>query len=186
MKVSDTSLPGVVLLETRIFHDQRGHFRETWNQHRYVEAGLATEFVQDNVSYSRFGVLRGLHYQEPNAQGKLVSVLKGEIWDVAVDVRPDSEHFGRWVGVTLSAENGSQLYIPEGFAHGFVVTSSDALVMYKCTRLYDPASEQTLLWDDPDLSIDWIVPDPILSQKDLRGRSLRELRSEAFSEGACG
>lgn len=177
MHVSETSLPGVLLVETRVFGDARGYFRETWRAQEYAAAGIPECFVQDNASFSRERILRGLHLQEgPRAQGKLVSALYGEIWDVAVDVRPGSAHYGRWIGVTLSGENGRQLYIPAGLAHGFVVTSPVAVVAYKCTRLYDPASEQTIRWDDPDLAIAWPVADPIVSEKDAAGKLLRELR----------
>lgn len=175
MKVQELTLPGLRLIEPRIFRDERGQFLETWNQLRYREAGLPRTFVQDNVSWSTRGVLRGLHYQEPHAQGKLVSVLRGEVWDVAVDIRTDSATFGQWMGVTLSAENGRQLYIPEGFAHGFVVLSDGALLSYKCTDYYHPETERTIRWNDPEIGIGWPVEDPILSAKDRAGEPLRSL-----------
>jgi dTDP-4-dehydrorhamnose 3,5-epimerase len=175
MRVEATPLPGVLLIETRRFRDPRGYFQEMWNQQRYREAGVPGEFVQDNLSMSRKGVLRGLHYQLPHAQAKLVSVMEGEIWDVAVDLRLGSETFGRWHAETLSAENARQLYIPGGFAHGFVVLSETALVSYKCTDHYHPEAEHTLLWDDPELGIDWPVADPVLSEKDGAGRLLRDI-----------
>lgn len=178
MKVTETSLPGVLLVETRIFADPRGHFRESWHARRYADAGIPAAWVQDNVSFSRAGVVRGLHFQEPRAQGKLVSVLHGAIWDVAVDLRVDSPAFGRWIGIELTAEGGEQLYIPPGFAHGFAVTSPDALVSYKCTELHHPADERTLLWNDPELAIPWPVREPLLSDKDLCGRTLEQLRPE--------
>jgi dTDP-4-dehydrorhamnose 3,5-epimerase len=175
MKVVPTTLPGVVTVKPTIYHDSRGYFFETWNQAGYAAAGLAGEFVQDNLSHSSHGVLRGLHYQHPSAQGKLISVLDGEIYDVAVDIRPDSPTFRRWVGVVLSAENHLQCYVPPGFAHGFVVTSESATVAYKCTRLYQPRDEGSIAWDDPDLAIDWPIRSPILSAKDQAAPRLREI-----------
>jgi dTDP-4-dehydrorhamnose 3,5-epimerase len=175
MKVTEAPLDGVKVIETRIFRDDRGHFLEVWNARRYAEAGLDREFVQDNVSISRRGVIRGLHYQHPNGQAKLVSVLEGEIWDVAVDVRRGSPTFGEWYGLTLSADNGVQLYIPEGFAHGFAVVSERAVVTYKCTEFHNPGSERTLLWEDPVLGIEWPVADPVLSEKDSLGSPLRKM-----------
>lgn len=178
MTVTETALPGVLLLEPRVFRDERGWFLETWRDARYAEAGVAPRFVQDNVSVSRRGVIRGLHYQEPGAQGKLVSVLRGRVLDVAVDVRAGSPTFGRWVGYELSDENGHQLWIPEGFAHGFSVLSGEAVFAYKCTAPYVPAGERTVRWDDPDLAIDWRVADPVVSDKDREGRFLRDLPAE--------
>ena len=173
MTVTPTSLTDVLLIERRVFGDERGGFVEAWNAERYREAGIAETFVQDNVSYSKHGVLRGLHLQRaPHAQGKLVSVLQGEVFDVAVDVRPDSATFGQWVGETLSAENGRQLYIPPGFAHGFVVTHQDAIFAYKCTEVYAPHAEVSLRWDDPEIGIAWPVRDPKLSQKDRAAQEL--------------
>jgi dTDP-4-dehydrorhamnose 3,5-epimerase len=166
MKVIETSLPGVLCVEPRRFHDPRGYFFETFRRDRYESLGLAADFVQDNVSYSTRGVLRGLHYQNPHPQGKLISVLQGEVFDVAVDVRVGSPTFLRWTGMTLSAENGRQLMIPEGFAHGFVVTGDSALVLYKCTEFYRPDCESSLAWNDPALGIDWPIDTPILSEKD--------------------
>lgn len=178
MKVTEAQIAGVLLLEPSVFPDERGRFLETWNRRRYEEVGIPECFVQDNASYSRQGVLRGLHYQEPHRQGKLVSALFGAIWDVAVDIRQGSPTFGGWVGYTLSAENAHQLWIPEGFAHGFVVLSEEAVVQYKCTEVYHPEAEVTIRWDDPELSIDWPVGDPIISPKDLRGCLLREIPAE--------
>lgn len=180
MQVERTTLPGVLLVSVRVHRDARGNFRETWRQAAYAAAGIPESFVQDNASVSTRGILRGLHLQDPNAQGKLVCALSGEIWDVAVDVRSGSETFGKWFGTFLSGENGRQLYIPPGFAHGFVVTSSEAVVIYKCTEAYDPASEHVLRWDDPDLGIGWPVDEPILSPRDATGKSLRELRPGSF------
>jgi dTDP-4-dehydrorhamnose 3,5-epimerase len=168
-------LPEIQLLESTIYRDERGSFREMWNQSRHQGVGLPREFVQDNFSCSRRGVLRGLHYQHPRAQGKLVTVLQGEIFDVGVDLRVGSPTFGEWAGYRLTAESGHQLYIPEGFAHGFVALSDGAIVHYKCTAAYDPAGEESVLWSDPDLAIDWPAGDPTLSPKDARAPRLGEI-----------
>lgn len=176
MKIEDTSLVGIKLITPDVFHDARGHFLETFHTEKYATAGLDETFVQDNLSHSKKNVLRGLHYQYPNWQGKLVQVIRGEIFDVAVDVRRDSPTFGRWYGTVLSSENRLQLYIAPGFAHGFCALSDTADVLYKCTDFYRPEQEQTLLWNDPAIGIDWPVKDPILSDKDARGQPL----SEAF------
>jgi dTDP-4-dehydrorhamnose 3,5-epimerase len=178
MNAIPTKLPGVVILEPRIFRDDRGYFYETWSRQRYADAGLPADFVQDNVSYSIHGVLRGLHYQHPTAQGKLVSVLRGEVFDVAVDIRQGSPTFGKWEGVTLSAENGRQFYVPEGFAHGFVVTSPDAIFSYKCTGPYDPKAEGSVLWDDPAIGINWPVSSPILAPKDAAALRLADIPAD--------
>lgn len=152
-----------------------GFFVEIWNAQRYRELGIAETFVQDNLSYSARGILRGLHYQHPHGQGKLVSVLDGEVFDVAVDVRRGSPSFGKWVGQVLSSENKRQMYIPEGFAHGFAVTSASALFHYKCTAYYDRSSEGSLRWDDPELAIEWPIRDAVLSAKDASAPRLREV-----------
>jgi dTDP-4-dehydrorhamnose 3,5-epimerase len=178
MNVVPTKLPGVVVIEPRAFADARGFLMETWNQQRYAEAGLPERFVQDNLSCSLKNVLRGLHLQFPRAQGKLISVVEGEMFDVAVDVRPGSPHFRQWVGLTLSAENKRQLYIAEGFAHGFVVLSERALIQYKCTEYYHPEHEMSVAWNDPDLAIDWPVRDPLLSRKDSEAPRLRDIPAE--------
>jgi dTDP-4-dehydrorhamnose 3,5-epimerase len=175
VKVERTPLPGVLVVEPKVFGDHRGFFFETWNKTRYEEAGIHEVFVQDNVSYSTHGILRGLHIQNPSPQGKLVGVLKGEVFDVAVDIRRDSPTFGNWFGVTLSAENHKQLYIPPGFAHGFVVTGEDALFQYKCTDFYNPQGEFTLAWDDPDVGIVWPLESPTLSAKDQSGLRLKDI-----------
>ena len=175
MKVQETQLAGVIIIEPTVYGDSRGYFLETWNQARYVEAGLPSAFVQDNLSYSRRGVLRGLHYQSPNAQGKLVYVLKGEVYDVAVDIRLGSPTFGHWTGETLSEENKRQLYVPPGYAHGFCVTSDDALFVYKCTAAYDAAAEGAIRWDDPDVDIDWPLTECALSDKDRGAPLLRDI-----------
>ncbi|MCS4142431.1 dTDP-4-dehydrorhamnose 3,5-epimerase [Salinibacter ruber] len=179
MEAFETDLPGVYVIEPDVYADHRGDFREIWNAREYAEHGVTATFVQDNLSRSKPRVLRGLHFQNPRPQGKLVSVFRGEVYDVALDVRVDSDTFGQWEGWTLSAENGRQLYVPEGFAHGFVVTSrTEALFHYKCTDFYAPDAEETVRWDDPDLSIDWPVDEPILSEKDRAAPGLHELERE--------
>jgi len=178
MKVEKCSLDGLLLIQPQVFGDSRGFFMELWNQKRFAEAGVDTEFVQDNVSFSRRGILRGLHFQNPNPQGKLVSALQGEIFDVAVDLRRGSATFGKWYSVLLSGEKKQQLYIPAGFAHGFQVVSETALFHYKCTGLYSPKDERTLRWDDPDLGISWPLPEPTLSEKDRKGTFLRDFSAE--------
>lgn len=175
MKVEKTELPGVVIITPKLHGDERGFFMETFNQATFGNLGLPDTFVQDNHSRSSYGVLRGLHFQYPQWQGKLVRVLNGEIFDVAVDVRSDSPSFGQWVGVTLSAENKQQFYVPSGFAHGFCVTSEIADVVYKCTSLYKPEDDIGIRWDDPDVNIDWPIKDPIVSEKDQRAGRLRDL-----------
>ncbi len=166
MKVIETDLPGCVVIEPRIFGDARGFFYEGWNQARFAEAGLDFSIAQSNVSSSTRGVLRGLHYQWPNPQGKLVNVLEGEVFDVAVDIRRGSPTFGRWAGVMLTAENKRHFWIPEGFAHGFAVVSERAVFSYLCTRVYDAAADAGIRWDDAALAIDWPVGQPLLSAKD--------------------
>lgn len=175
MKVTEMNLPGILLIEPEVYEDSRGFFLETWNQKRFLDRGLPNEFVQDNVSFSRKGVLRGLHFQNPNPQGKLVSVLFGEVFDVVVDLRVDSPCFGKWLGTKLSSENREQMFIPPGFAHGFVVTSDKALFFYKCTEYYDSKTEMTLLWNDPDIGIAWPTSNPVLSRKDQNGLKFSEV-----------
>lgn len=167
--------PEVLIIEPRVFEDQRGYFLESYQEERYSQAGVRARFVQDNISYSRKGVLRGLHYQVGRPQGKLVWVARGEIFDVVVDVRRSSPAFGKWFGLRLSAQAATQLYIPEGFAHGFCVTADEAILCYKCTDYYFPAHERGIRWDDPHLGIDWPVSEPILSPKDAAFPFLREL-----------
>jgi dTDP-4-dehydrorhamnose 3,5-epimerase len=159
-------LPEIIIIEPDVLEDNRGYFLETYRRNVYEAQGMPFHFVQENLSYSRKGVLRGLHYQLGEPQGKLVWVSQGEIFDVAVDIRRGSPIFGRWVGVWLSSENHKQLYIPPGFAHGFCVKSESALVTYKCTRYYAPKEERGLRWDDPQLAIDWPLTEPIISEKD--------------------
>ena len=172
MNVIDTNIPEVKIIEPSVFGDDRGFFMETWNQKKFEElvAGKPTLFVQDNHSKSKKGILRGLHYQTENTQGKLVRVVSGEVFDVAVDIRKGSPTFGKWVGVYLSAENKRQLWIPKGFAHGFYVTSNEAEFVYKCTDYYNPSAEHTILWNDPELGIKWpLQNEPLLSIKDQQG-----------------
>jgi len=175
--VHTTAIEGVRLIEPKVFGDTRGFFFELWHAERYAGFDLPSHFVQDNVSRSRRGVLRGLHVQHPNPQGKLVQVLDGEVFDVAVDVRLGSASFGQWVGYRLSADNHRQLYIPPGIAHGFCVLSDSALLTYKCTDFYRPDTELTIAWDDPDIGIEWPISDPVLSAKDTGAPRLRELRA---------
>lgn len=177
MNVRTTSLPGVMLVELAVFGDERGRFMETYRRQRYVEAGIGVglEFVQDNFSSSVRGTLRGLHHQLTQPQGKLVYVTRGEVFDVAVDVRRGSPTFGKWFGTILSAENHLQMWIPPGFAHGFLVTSDYADFAYKVTAAYAPADERTIRWDDPDLAITWpLTGPPILSQRDANAAALRD------------
>jgi dTDP-4-dehydrorhamnose 3,5-epimerase len=175
VNVTPTELPGVLLVEPQAFADARGSFMELFSAERYAEAGIPGPFVQDNVSFSRRNVLRGLHLQHPHGQGKLVSVLRGEVFDVAVDVRSGSPTFGQWVGVYLSHVNHRQLYIPVGFAHGFVVTTDDAVFAYKCTAYRVAASERSIRWDDPRIGIKWPVNEPTLSAKDRDAPALDEI-----------
>ena len=177
MNVIPTRLPGVVIVEPRVFRDDRGYFLETWSAAASGPAGLPTVFLQDNLSCSAPGVLRGMHYQFPKGQGKLVSVVRGEVFDVAVDIRVGSPTFGKWEGATLSAENGRQLYIPPGFAHGFLVTGPEpTLFAYKCTEGYDGAGQCSILWDDPEIGIEWPGGvTPLLSPKDRDAPRLRDV-----------
>jgi dTDP-4-dehydrorhamnose 3,5-epimerase len=178
MNVIPCEIAGLLTIEPKVFGDARGFFMESWNQKRYAEAGLDFNFVQDNISLSRRGILRGLHFQNPVAQGKLVSVLQGEVFDVAVDIRKSSGTFGRWHGLALSAENKLQFFIPPGFAHGFVVLSDMAMFAYKCTDYYSPQNETTLMWNDPEIGIQWPIDNPQLSEKDKQGMRLRELSAD--------
>lgn len=181
MNVVQTALPEVLILEPKVFGDDRGFFYESFNARAFEEAtGLKRQFVQDNHSRSAKNVLRGLHYQIQQPQGKLVRVVAGEVFDVAVDIRRNSPNFGKWVGVTLSAENRRQLWVPEGFAHGFVVTSDHAEFLYKTTDYYAPAFERCILWNDPALQIEWPCDgEPILAAKDAQARCLFDAESFA-------
>ena len=184
MKVIETDLPGCVIIEPRVFGDERGYFYEGWNQPRFAAAGIPAQFVQSNVSQSVRGVLRGLHYQWPNPQGKLVSVLEGEVYDVAVDIRRGSPTFGRWTAAMLTADNTRHFWIPEGFAHGFAVVSERATFTYLCTAPYDAAADASLRWNDAALAIDWPMASPVLSDKDAQAPFLRDIAPEALPEYA--
>lgn len=179
MNVTPCPLEGLLLIEPTVFGDNRGFFLESWNQRRYRDAGIALDFVQDNFSFSCRGTLRGMHFQNPLAQGKLVSVWQGEVWDVAVDLRRRSPTFGRWFGVTLSAENKRLFYAPPGFAHGFVVLSESALFHYKCTDFYSPKDELGFRWDDPAVGIQWPPVEHLtLSPRDAASPRLSEIPIE--------
>ncbi|MEP6644442.1 MAG: dTDP-4-dehydrorhamnose 3,5-epimerase [Acidobacteriaceae bacterium] len=181
MIAKPTPIPGVLILEPKVFCDERGFFLETFNRTALADFGITEDFVQDNQSFSKRNVLRGLHYQIPYAQGKLVRVLSGEIFDVALDLRRKSKTFGRWFGMSLSAESKLSLWIPSGLAHGFRVLSDTAEVLYKTTDFYHPECERTILWNDANLAIDWRMgTDPILSDKDRRGTLFRE--AEVFED----
>lgn len=178
MKVTRTALPGVLVIEPEVYSDARGFFLEAYHARRYHRQGLPAEFVQDNHSLSRHGTLRGLHAQVRRPQAKLVRVIEGEVFDVAVDIRLGSPAFGRWTGVCLSAVNRRQLFIPEGFAHGFATTSPSAQVEYKCNRYYDAADQLAIRWDDPEIGIEWPIRHPLLSAKDRDAPLLSQLRDQ--------
>ena len=176
-KFIKTSIEGVFIIEPTVFGDERGYFMETYHQKEFKEAGIDVTFVQDNQSKSKKGVLRGLHFQKTNPQGKLVRVIKGDVFDVAVDLRKDSSTYSKWEGIKLSKENKKQFYVPEGFAHGFLVLSDEAEFIYKCTNFYDAEDEGGILWNDTDICIDWPVEDiknVILSEKDKELKTLKE------------
>lgn len=177
MIVESLAIAEVLLIKPRVFRDDRGHFLETWRASAY-DAHRIGPFVQDNVSVSRRNVLRGLHFQQPSGQGKLVNAIRGRVFDVAVDVRVDSPSFGQWIGAELSDENGCQLYIPSGFAHGFVTLSDEAVVSYKCTAYYAPETERTVRWDDPAIGIAWPCDAPVLASKDASAPTLSEIPAE--------
>lgn len=178
MNVIKTDLDGCLILEPRVFGDERGYFYESFNSDKLQAHGLNLEFKQGNVSSSIRGTLRGLHFQHPRSQGKLVSVVQGEVWDVAVDVRRGSPQFGQWTAVLLNAENKRHFWIPEGFAHGFVTVSEHALFSYLCTDTYQPQFESSLAWNDPDLAIDWPLQDVLLSSKDAAAPRLKDVAEE--------
>lgn len=176
MKITATRLPEVLLIKPKIFGDDRGFFFESHNEKRYSEAGISGPFVQDNISRSRRGVLRGLHFQQPNPQGKLVMALEGKIFDVAVDIRRGSATYGQWMGETIDSDEKQQIWVPPGFAHGFLVLSDTAVIQYKCTNYYAAPFEQSIIWNDPDLQIKWPFTDGIeLSAKDLAAKRFRDL-----------
>lgn len=178
MKIIGTDLPGCVVIEPQVFGDARGFFFESFNSDKLAAHGLELRFAQGNVSSSSRGVLRGLHYQWPNPQGKYVSVIEGEVWDVAVDIRRGSPTFGKWTAVVLSGENRRHFWIPEGFAHGFVVLSERAVFTYLCTAVYDAKADAGIRWDDPTLAIDWPVGSPQLSEKDARAPYLADVADD--------
>ena len=177
MNIIATAIPGPLIIEPRVFGDERGFFMETWSAGTFAEAGLELTWVQDNHSHSQKGVLRGLHFQNPGPQGKLVRVTRGAVYDVAVDLRRSSPHFGQWVGVELSGDNKRMFWVPEGFAHGFLTLADDTDFMYKCTAPYAPQTEFTLAWDDPAVGVEWPIDglEPIISEKDKVGLSLAQL-----------
>ncbi|MGZ3901617.1 MAG: dTDP-4-dehydrorhamnose 3,5-epimerase [Bacteroidia bacterium] len=175
MEIIQTDLKDLVVLKPKVFEDARGYFFESYNQKLFSDAGLNLNFVQDNQSLSQKGVLRGLHFQnEPHAQGKLVRVITGAVYDVAVDIRKNSSTYGKWFGVELTEENKWMMYVPVGFAHGFLTLRDNTIFSYKCTNFYSKASEDCILWNDPDIGIKWNVNDPLLSQKDLEGKLFKD------------
>jgi len=176
LNVIETLIPGVLVLEPKVLADERGFFMETYHAARFRQLGIEAVFVQDNHSRSMRGVLRGLHYQEPNAQGKLVRCTRGALYDVAVDIRVGSPHFGKWVGADLTEENKRMLWVPPGFAHGFCALTDNADMVYKCTALYDAQSDRSILWNDSDLGIKWPIARPLLSQKDAAAPRLKEAK----------
>jgi dTDP-4-dehydrorhamnose 3,5-epimerase len=178
MEIVKTELEGLIVLKPKVFEDARGYFFESYNQKLFKEAGLDLNFVQDNQSLSHTGVLRGLHFQvPPHAQGKLVRVITGAVYDVAVDIRKNSPTYGKWFGLELTQENKWMMYVPEGFAHGFLTLRDNTIFSYKCTNFYNKPAEDCLLWNDPDIGVKWNVTDPLLSQKDLEGKSLKNFVS---------
>lgn len=182
MKATCGPLEGIVVIEPKVFGDARGFFYEMWSQERYKDAGVPTIFKQDNVSLSAKGILRGLHFQNPNPQGKLVSVLHGTVFDVVVDLRQKSPTFGKWFGIELSGENHTQLYVPPGFAHGFMTLTEQVLFHYKCTEFYSPEHEYSLIWNDPDIGITWPMNNVSLSAKDQKGMRLCNFSSAVLFE----
>ncbi|WP_378950834.1 dTDP-4-dehydrorhamnose 3,5-epimerase [Pelosinus sp. sgz500959] len=182
MKVIESNLPGILIIEPKVFGDARGFFQETWSQDKYAAIGIKQRFVQDNLSFSTRGVLRGLHYQQPNSQGKLIAVVQGEVFDVAVDIRVGSPNFGKWTGIILSSENHRQLWVPPGFAHGFCVLSNAAYFTYKCTDVYAPHAEGGMIWSDPDIGIQWPLTDIVLSDKDQVYPKLRDIKVERLPQ----
>lgn len=178
MEVIETKLKGVLVLKPKIFEDERGYFFESYNQNLFSKAGLDLNFVQDNQSLSQKGVLRGLHFQnQPFAQGKLVRVITGSVFDVAVDIRKNSDTYGQWFGLELTEKNKWMMYIPEGFAHGFATLEDNTIFSYKCTNFYNKASEDCILWNDQDLAINWNIENPLLSDKDLQGKKMKDFVS---------
>lgn len=177
LKITHTPLDGIIIIEPKILCDSRGYFFEMYQQERFKELGIPP-FIQDNHSLSKANVIRGLHYQQPNPQGKLVGVTQGTVWDVVVDIRQTSANYGKWFSIILDAEHHRQMYIPPGFAHGFCVLSEVAAFYYKCTQFYDPKAEQGIAWNDPSINIDWPIKNPILSEKDQHHPLLNEISHE--------
>lgn len=178
MEIIETKLKGVVVIKPKVFEDARGYFFESYSKAVFAQAGLTMEFVQDNQSLSQKGVLRGLHFQNnPFAQGKLVRVITGAVFDVAVDIRKNSPTYGQWFGAELNEKNKTMMYIPEGFAHGFATLQDNTIFSYKCTNVYNKASEDCILWNDTDLGIDWNMKNPLLSEKDLQGKKFKDFVS---------
>lgn len=178
MEFKEAPLKGVMVIQPRVFEDPRGYFFESYNRDAFSAAGLTMDFLQDNQSLSQKDVLRGLHFQaNPHAQGKLVRVITGAVFDVAVDIRSSSPTYGKWFGLVLSSANKTMMYIPEGFAHGFLTLEDNTIFSYKCTNVYHKAAEGCLLWNDPDIGIDWPAQSPLLSEKDLLGNHLRDFKS---------
>jgi len=180
MRIDKCEIPGVLFIEPKIFSDPRGWFAEIWNKDKYEQAGIEDSFVQDNISCSKRGTLRGLHYQKPYTQGKLVFVIQGEVWDVVVDLRIKSPTFKKWKAFKLTGEGKEQLYIPKGLAHGFCVMSDEAVFQYKCTDKYSPNDEKGIRWDDPELQIPWPVNDPLVSEKDTKWPFMSGLHGDDF------
>jgi dTDP-4-dehydrorhamnose 3,5-epimerase len=178
MKIIDTELDGVRIIEPDVFDDQRGYFFETYQRQRYADAGIRVDFVQDNLSFSKKGTLRGLHYQHPNDQAKLVQVIQGEVFDVVVDIRQESPTFGKWIGQYISDDNKKQIFVPKGFAHGFCVLSDTALFIYKCSDFYAPQCEGGVLWSDPDVGVEWPLESPIVSEKDAKFSCLKDIAED--------
>ena len=178
MKITRTFIEGLLIVQPGVFPDERGYFFESFNRKLYSEAGIAEEFVQDNQSCSQKGVLRGLHFQNPPfAQSKLLRVVQGAIWDVAVDIRKSSPTYGSYFAIELSTANKTLFYVPKGFAHGFLTLEENSVLLYKCSEFYNKASEDTLVWNDPDINIDWKITNPLLSEKDRNGKKLKDLQS---------
>lgn len=180
MEIIETGITGLVVIQPKVYVDARGCFSESYHLRRYQDLGISSTFCQDNLSMSKRGVLRGLHFQSPNSQAKLVNVVFGEVFDVAVDLRKESSTFAKWFGVTLTGKKQNQIYIPPGFAHGFCVLSDSAYVHYKSSDFYSPESEYCLRWDDPEIAIQWPISNPLLSEKDANAHFLRKLPSSAF------
>lgn len=182
MKVVSTSFDGLFIIEPVVYSDARGFLLETWNQARYAAAGIPDSMVQDNLSRSAQGVLRGLHFQSPSAQAKLVTVISGEIFDVAVDIRRGSPTFAKWFGIRLASANQRQVYIPQGFAHGYCVLSESAIVSYKCSEAYRPEAEMAIVWNDPRLAIDWPITGPTVSPRDTAAARFDEIPLDRLPE----